>query len=200
LLANNPSIGDGQGSVQEVLSCSAGQFGCIGGDASAALTFIDTLSHSGTGLETAKAFPYACGGGCKVQPACPTKAPSPYIRINSTCACIPWSELAMKVFLAKYGPLTVIVDADPWASYVSGIVRFHCSSIRTNGDHAVQIVGYGEENVEGTTIPYWTIRNSWGSDFGENGYIRLYRGENVCGITNVVNFAFADPPPKTLQQ
>ena len=40
-------------------------------------------------------------------------------------------------------------------------------------DHAIQAVGYG---VDGTT-PYWTVRNSWGSGWGEGGYIRILRGD-----------------------
>ena len=47
-------------------------------------------------------------------------------------------------------------------------------------DHAVQAVGYG---ADGAT-PYWTVRNSWGDGWGEQGYIRLFRGNSSktdCG-------------------
>ena len=44
------------------------------------------------------------------------------------------------------------------------------------GGHAVLIVGYGVEDE----IPYWTVQNSWGPDFGESGYFRIIRGQNEC--------------------
>ncbi|VDM78559.1 unnamed protein product [Strongylus vulgaris] len=50
------------------------------------------------------------------------------------------------------------------------------------GAHAIKIIGWGVEN--GT--PYWLIANSWNTDWGEKGYFRILRGENHCGIEEVV--------------
>merc|ERR1711876_122782 len=49
-------------------------------------------------------------------------------------------------------------------------------------NHALAIVGYGQE--EG--MDYWIVKNSWGGDWGEGGYIRVEMGANVCGIENDV--------------
>jgi len=81
--------------------------------------------------------------------------------------------------LITAGPLAVGVAASTWFTYSSGIFN-GCSKDATI-DHAVLMVGYGADSQLG----YWKIRNSWGSNFGEDGFIRLRRhapdGEEPCG-------------------
>jgi len=45
-------------------------------------------------------------------------------------------------------------------------------------NHAVVAVGYGNEDG----MDYWLIKNSWGADWGDNGFFRMQRGVNMCGV------------------
>lgn len=60
-------------------------------------------------------------------------------------------------------------------------------------DHGVAVVGY-EETSEG--IKYWIVKNSWGSDWGENGYIRIQRreAEGLCGINMMASYPLKSTP------
>ncbi|XP_065584830.1 cathepsin B-like isoform X4 [Artemia franciscana] len=71
------------------------------------------------------------------------------------------------------GALTVYED---FINYKSGVYQHVVG--KALGGHAIRILGWGVE--EGT--PYWLIANSWNSDWGDNGYVKLLRGANHCGI------------------
>jgi C1A family cysteine protease len=77
-------------------------------------------------------------------------------------------------------PLAVSIEADRavFQSYASGI--FNSTACGTNLDHAVIVVGWG---TSGST-EYWTVRNSWGTSWGERGYIRIAitSGSGICGV------------------
>lgn len=81
--------------------------------------------------------------------------------------------------LAINGPVAVAMRGKTWQNYVGGVIQFHCE-----GDlsHAVQIVGY---NLT-AKVPYYIVRNSWGEDFGDNGYLYVAIGGNVCGLADEV--------------
>ena len=91
------------------------------------------------------------------------------------------NEDAMVAALNEYGPLSVGVDATFWSFYMSGIFDSLCSSTTLN--HGVTLVGYGAQGSQ----KYWIIRNSWGSSWGESGYMKLVRGKNKCGINTLVS-------------
>jgi cathepsin L len=76
--------------------------------------------------------------------------------------------------------MTVNVDASLWHKYESGVFNGCSYSDNMDINHVVVLVGYGTDEELGD---YWLIRNSWGTGYGENGYIRLARESEVkCGI------------------
>lgn len=59
-----------------------------------------------------------------------------------------------------------------------------CKGLATfQTNHALVIVGYGTETYpDGSQVPYWLVRNSWGATWAENGYAKYLRGANLCNI------------------
>jgi C1A family cysteine protease len=95
----------------------------------------------------------------------------------------------MKAAVAQQ-PTSVLIEADRsvFQMYRSGI--FDSSACGTNLDHATLVVGYGSE--AGTE--YWIMKNSWGSSWGEEGYMRLaiQDGAGVCGIQKSPLFPYSN--------
>jgi cathepsin L len=89
-------------------------------------------------------------------------------------------ESALTLALALNGPISIAIDAsqDSFQFYEQGVYsEKKCSSKEL--DHAVLAVGYGVH--KGT--PYYLVKNSWGSTWGQGGYIMMTRdGSNQCGI------------------
>jgi C1A family cysteine protease len=82
--------------------------------------------------------------------------------------------------LKKYGPITIGIDSDNdyIDNYVGGTFpEQHCGQ---DIDHAVAIVGYTDTD--------YIIKNSWGTDWGEDGFFRLKRGVNACGLATYVTY------------
>merc|ERR1719197_385972 len=83
--------------------------------------------------------------------------------------------------LVQYGPVAVSASAGSWFEYESGV--FDGCEPDTVVDHAITAWGYGEANG----VKYWHLRNSWGSNWGEKGFMRILRhsdGQTHCGTDN----------------
>ena len=98
--------------------------------------------------------------------------------VDGYYAVTPNNYSAAMSALSNVGPLSIAVDAGAWPSYHSGVYD-GCHGNLTL-DHAVQLVGYGTD--EETNMPYWLVRNSWGTDYGELGCVWLL---HVCACVCV---------------
>ena len=88
--------------------------------------------------------------------------------------------------LSTVGPIAAAIDATPLQFYKSGILSdVDCSSTELN--HAVLITGFGTDAATGKD--YYIVKNSWNSNWGENGYFRIARNENnLCGIATAASY------------
>ena len=93
-------------------------------------------------------------------------------------------EVQIMQLIHDHGPVEAAFTVfEDFANYSSGI--YHHVDGGLAGGHAIKIVGWG---VEGGT-KYWKVANSWNPYWGENGYFRIARGGNECGIEDGVSFS-----------
>lgn len=162
-------------STQQVTSCTenprecGGTGGCQG--ATNELGYEYAIRANGLVLE--RDYPYTgTDGRCEVPYAFRKAHFSSYVRVE------PNSQEAVLEAL-QTGPLTISVWATPMQFYSRGIFSGCDYSKNMAINHAVQLVGYGTEAGK----DYWIVRNSWGANWGEKGYIRLLREkEPKCGL------------------
>jgi C1A family cysteine protease len=158
---------------QEIVDCDRNDDGCNGGDPREALDWVKSQG----GQDTEACYPYTAQNG-----ACQSSRCSPALNVNNVYA-VAGSEPSIYSAL-RSAPLSICCDAEPWQYYTGGILT--AAQCGLSIDHAIQLVGYSP-NSGG----YWIVRNSWGADWGENGYIYLQYGQNTCGITSRVTGATA---------
>ncbi|XP_072545015.1 uncharacterized protein [Salminus brasiliensis] len=157
-------------SEQQLVDCSIANLGCSGGWLDRAFEYV----RDNGGLDTEQSYPYmAADWICRFNPA----------TIGATCTGYEYAssgdELALQEAVATIGPISVAIDAgDSFQLYKSGVYNEpYCSSSELN--HAVLVVGYGTEDGQ----DYWLVKNSWGVEWGEKGYIKMSRNRNnQCGI------------------
>lgn len=164
-------------SEEEIVQCSTnGQNqGCNGGLMDDAFDWV----IMNKGIDSEKDYPYTSDGGSTGR--CNAGKLKNVVATFTSKVDLPNDEDQMALWLEANGPISVAVDAsDGWQDYDSGIMS---GCMGTDLDHGVLIVGAGcDKPMFGKCEPYWIVKNSWGTDWGESGYIRLERGSNQCGI------------------
>ena len=170
-------------SEQELVDCEnikngGKDHGCKGGLMDNAFTWI----HSNPGLCSEKDYPYTSGTTLspgKCSSTCESVSGS---TVNSFVDVEPSSDESMMAALSKQ-PVSIAIEADQrdFQLYKSGVFSGTCGQ---SLDHGVLVVGYGSE--EGND--FYLIKNSWSSNWGEEGYIKLARGPDFnkgngqCGM------------------
>ncbi|OQR83718.1 cysteine protease family C01A [Achlya hypogyna] len=162
--------------VQQLVSCDRSSGGgCDGGSARSAM---DTLARSPMCL--AADYPYT-SGTTKVNGEC-ASAKCPVKKELKIGMAVRTSGEGNLVASLQQRPTAVTVEAgnDAWRHYSGGVVT-SCPGARS--DHAVLAVAYGVENG----IPFYKIKNSWGANWGDKGYIKLQRDakNTYSGMCNV---------------
>ncbi|KAL2453274.1 Cysteine proteinases superfamily protein [Abeliophyllum distichum] len=161
-------------SEQELIDCdyNTGNQGCEGGYMEKAFAFIKKIG----GITTEHDYPYVGKNNkCKT-----TEEKERAVKISSYKAIPSGSEEALLAAVAKQ-PVSVAIDAGGYdfQLYSSGIFSGYCGK---DLNHGVAAVGYGEANGE----KYWLVKNSWGTNWGEAGYIKMKRdstdNNGICGI------------------
>jgi len=179
-------------SVQQMVSCDSDGWnaGCNGGDPPGAF---DWLKDNG-GLAHATDYPYSsyegdtgsCTDGVSVVDG--TDADWGYATdacFSSRCSDLDEEKMAESV--ETYGVITVCVNASWWQFYSGGVMT--ADDCGNSGywalNHCVALTGF---DLDADT-PYWILRNSWATDWGEEGYMRVEYGTNTCGVADEAIYA-----------
>jgi len=179
-------------STQDVVSCSPLSQGCEGG-----FPFLIAGRYGKDfGVVEEGCNPYnGTDGSCSTRD-CLRHYTASYNYVGGYYgAC---NEYEMKKALVENGPLSVSFEVyDDFMLYKRGV--YHHTRLLTSSafqpfqltNHAVLLVGYGHDSKVGED--YWIIKNSWGTEWGENGYFRIRRGVDECAIESIAVEAFPIP-------
>jgi len=155
-------------SEQQFVDCDKVDSGCSGGLMDNGFKFAEANA-----ICTEDSYPYKARSGACEASSCTVGLPkgdvTGYKDVSKD------DEQALMEAVSQQ-PLSIAIEADKTAfqSYRSGILSSTCGS---SLDHGVLLVGYGTENGQ----DYWKVKNSWGTTYGEDGYVRMLRGKGGAG-------------------
>jgi cathepsin B len=163
-------------SPEDMVSCDGGDMGCGGGRLNTAWSYLKN-----TGVVSEKCLPYAAGDG--QAPVCPSSCADGESwnssKVKAATAYAIHSVSHMQQEIMTKGPIQVaFMVYKSFMSYKSGVYQKHWNEFLPEGGHAVKIIGWGTENG----VDYWLVANSWNTSWGLDGYFKIKRGRNTCGI------------------
>lgn len=167
-------------SEQNLIDCSGryGNNGCNGGLMDNAFRYV----KENKGIDTEESYPYqAEDAKCHFNPKKIGATDKGFVDIESG------DEEQVRAAIATVGPVSVAIDAshESFQLYAGGVYYDpECSSEQL--DHGVLAVGYGTDEKG---QDYWLIKNSWGSSWGDEGYIKMARNkDNNCGVATQASY------------
>lgn len=157
-------------SPQQINSCDKTDDGCNGGNTETAYAYVKGAG----GIMTESDYPYTSGTG--KTGVCKFDASKVAVKITGYTP-VATGESNLQAALNN-GPVSVCLAAESFQTYTSGILKTCLGQV----DHCVQAVGYDSTNN------YWLVRNSWATSWGEEGYIRIEMGKDLCKISDDATF------------
>jgi len=156
-------------SPQQLVDCDKVDHGCGGGLMDDGFKYVQS-----NGICSWDDYKYTGRAG-----TCRASSCTAVTKIASSTDVAKGSESGLASATDKQ-PVSIAADAEPWQFYSKGIYDKMCG---TRLDHGILAAGY-QDGAGG----YWLIKNSWGTSWGESGYIRLAYGKNMCGIANAASY------------
>ncbi|XP_026318289.1 uncharacterized peptidase C1-like protein F26E4.3 [Hyposmocoma kahamanoa] len=181
-------------SPQTLVSCNTrGQQSCDGGHIDIAWNFART--H---GLVDEACFPYKAAKtpcpfkrrGDLIQDGCRPVVAKRFSRYKVGTPGLLQNERDIMYDIIESGPVQAIMTVrQDFFHYRQGVYRHtNIGDTTLQGLHSVRIIGWGDDNG----LPYWIVANSWGPQWGENGFFRIARGTNESGIESFVVTVLAE--------
>jgi len=178
VLSDREAIASGKASpvlsAEDMVSCDKGDEGCGGGMLPHAWAYLTS-----TGIVTDACMPYAAGSG--KAPACSSTCSDSesFTKYKAQNSYAIKGPIHMAKEIVQHGPIQIgFMVYSSFMSYKSGVYHKLKSEKSPEGGHAVKIIGFGIEGGK----KYWTVANSWNTDWGEEGFFRIARGSDECGI------------------
>jgi len=168
-------------SEQQLIDCAQAfdNHGCSGGLPSHAFEYI----YYNQGLEMDEDYPY----NAKQSDQCTFKEVKAAAFVKEIRNITERDETGLQDAVARYGPVSIAFQvASDFHQYKDGV---YDSAVCKNGpqdiNHAVLAVGYDATEAG---VPYWIVKNSWGTEWGIDGYFHIVRGKNMCGLADCASF------------
>jgi hypothetical protein len=165
-------------SEQQWVDCDTGNYGCNGGWMNTAFNYARTNA-----IASETDYPYnARDNTCNAANVTGIVNTTGYVDVTR------YNPAALEAAVRDVGPVTIAVEAgnSSFMYYSSGVISSGCG---TRIDHAITLIGYGNDG----TRQWWIAKNSWGTGWGESGYVRILKTTDasygMCGILMYPSYA-----------